>query len=705
MEPADQTPSESGKSPSSMHKRWDAEIKAFLKRARHFRKTGNMVSNRYRDEECKEIEGVNTFRINLFYKNIRTLQAMLYGNAPKIDVKREFDDPDDDVARVAANITERLLTRDVSAPGNSLSCTLQQCLQDRLLPGLGVARLSYTFEADEDENGAKITDERVLEHYVHWQDFAWGWARVWTEVPWVGFRSWLTKEEVEKRFGAKIASKIEYQKQKVSEKDTEAEEIEPDADDNVEKAEVWEIWCKADKKVYWYSSGAPLILDHKDDPLQLEGFFPMPTPMMANLTTRQVMPKADFTMAQDLYNEVDVLQTRISMITRAIKVVGVYDKSSDGVKRMMEEGFENDLIPVDNWAMFAEKGGLKGQIDWFPTEEVSRVLANLRGELSANMEILYEVTGLSDIMRGANTNPYTSDGTNQLKAKFGSIDVQNLQEAFAKFASEMESIKAEIISKHFEPMSIMSASLAQYMPRADWPLIPQAVQLLKSRQFKWRVNIKPESIAMMDYAQLKSERTEYLTAVATFLQSASSLVTQVPQAMPVLLEMLKWGMAGFKGSDYLEGTLDQAIEMAQNMPPPGQDQGQQQAEQMKAQLEQVKHQHEMEKIQAKSQADMQTLMAKHQGEMEKARMELQSAIQEIQAKAAADVQKIREDLQADLTVIKEKMVAELEGERAQAVNAAAESQVEHENNLTEMEVEHQYAKVEARQGNRGASSD
>lgn len=705
METEEQTSYESGESPAKLQKRWEAEIKAFLKRARFFRKNGNTVSSRYRDEETKEVDGINTFRINLFYKNISTVQAMLYGNKPKIDVKREFDDPDDDVARVAAVITERLLSRDISSPGNSLCSVLQQCLQDRLLPGLGVARLRYDAEFYEDQGMEQVSDEVVEEIYVHWQDFAWGWARVWSEVPWVAFRSWLTKDEMKSRFGEKVASNVEYQNQKIAEKDTESTEVEPDAEDNIQKAEVWEIWCKENKKVYWYSPDAPLILDSKDDPLGLDGFFPMPTPMMANLTTRQVMPKADFMFAQDLYNEIDVLQTRISMITRAVKVVGVYDKSSEGVQRMLTEGFENDLIPVDNWAMFAEKGGLKGQIDWFPTEDISRVLSNLRNELNSSMELLYEVTGLSDILRGANTNPYTSDGTNQLKAKFGSISVQSLQEDFARFASEMESVKAEIIGKHFSPVSIINGSLAHYLPKADHPLVPGAVELLKSRQFKWRVNIKPESIAMMDYAQLKSERTEYLTSVATFIQSATSMVQQVPQALPILLEMLKWGMAGFKGSDYLEGTLDQAIEAAANMPPPGQDQGAQQAEQLKRENDQLRHQQEMQKIQAKSQADTQLMQLKFDNEMQKLREEAAANLQEISAKSQADIRKIMEDLRADLATIARSQQADEAVEASQAVNAAAEQQVEHENTLTEMELEHRYATLEAGQRNRESSTD
>jgi len=716
---SDESAEPSTNSAKDLHKFWDKELRAFNKRADKFQKNGNIVVDRYRDEDTKQLAGTNDFRINLFWKTVKTLKAMLYGSTPKIEVKREFGDPDDDVARVAAVILKRMLSANTAPSGDGLAPVLRQSLEDRLLPGCGVARVVYEVEVEQGEDGQeKLAYEGCKEQYVHWQDFAWGWARTWELIPWVGFRSFLTKEQVEKRFGEKIASSLSYQKQKVSEsKDSISD---PDQDDNIAKAEIWEFWHKDDQKVYWYCKDSPLILDEKEDPLNLDGFWPCPKPMFSNLSTREVMPKADYLMAQDLYNKVDTLETRINMITKAIKVVGVYDQGSTGIKRMMEEGFENDLIPVDNWAAFADKGGIQGQIDWLPIDQVAGVLQQLRQELGATMNTLYEVTGLSDIMRGGNTDQYTSDGTNQLKAKFGSIEVQTLQDEFARFASDLEELKAEVISKHYSPETIYKNSSAQFLPQADQMLIGPAIELISSPTLKWRIDIKPESIAMVDYAQLKSERTEYLTSVATFLQSAAGLVQSVPGSLPVLLEMLKWGMAGFKGSDYLEGTLDKAIEMAAKQPPPGQDDGKAQAEQQKMQLEiqkiQTQLQADMQVIQAKSQADVQIAQVKAQVDLQHEMADHQNAMQEVAAKSHADMMRIIESLKADLQVLQAKVQVEEAKEVSQAQNNSAEEQVTFEHDLEKQFVQHELdlqriqeeavnAEMEARLKNRGADKN
>lgn len=697
---SDDSPDE--KTPTGWHRYWNKEKAAADKRLRTFTRQGNAVVARYLDERdggdaLRDASTEIPSRLNLFWKNITTLQSMLYGNTPQIDVAREHHDPDDDVARVASTIFQRILQTDIEASGEDLPTALKAALQDRLLPGMGNCRVRYTYSAStvksinpqtlEPEEMEQIDEESVPVDYVHWQDFLWGWGRTWTELPWISFRSFLTKEEVKKRFSGKIASSLEYKNQLPSgDKDNAAQSSFADSDqkNNVQKAEIWEFWCKKTKKVYWYSEGADIILDIKDDPLELQGFWPVPRPMSANLTTTLFQPKADYIMAQDLYAEIDVLQSRITTITRAIKVVGVYDKGAgDSVGRMLQEGRENQLIPVDNWAMFAEKGGLQGTIQWFPVQEVVATLQVLQTIQKVTIEQLYEVTGMSDVMRGANTDQYTSDGTNQMKAKMGSISIQALQDEFARFASDLEALKAEVISKHYSPESIVKQSSAMYLPEPDKPLIGPALELMQSPDVKWRVDIRPESIAMVDYAQLKQERTEYLTAVATYLQSATSMAKEVPESLPILLEFLKFGMVGFKGSDYMEGMLDQAIDLAKKAPPKEDNQAQQQQ-----QMAQMAMQMEMQKIQAKSAADMQAIQAKSQAELEKIRMDNQANMAEFQAKGQADLQKIMADLQADMQIINAKLDADLQREEAQSTMAIAEAEVDHSNAVVEEEQDH-----------------
>jgi hypothetical protein len=683
--------------PEGQYNFWTLEMEAARKRLRHWRKQSNDISRRYVDDRVgsqgTDIEGRagkaegagGMFRLNIFHSNIKTVMDMLYGQLPRVDVSRVDHTGNDDIARVAAEMMERMLRIDVQNNGETYSGMFHSTLQDRLLGGLGCTRVRYSFseeeikleeamEVDDDDDDdevegnflgseggeeeveeeveeiyeSRITDEQAPTDYVYWDDILWGWCRNYTGMPWQGFRSYLSKDEVTKRFGEKAGNDVQLKQQGVNQNPEGV--TDPDMSSAWQKAEIWEIWDKASKKVIWVSPGTPYTLDTKDDTLQLRNFFPAPEFFLANATNTLYVPTPDFHMAQDLYNEIDVLQTRVAILTEAVKVVGVYDAAADGIKRMFKEGIENDLIPVDNWALFAEKGGIQGSIDWVPIVDVVNALNKLIEVRDQTIQLLQQVTGMSDIMRGQLDNQYEGVGQTQEKAKFGSARIQALQDEFAGFIANLMQLKAEVICKHFSPETIFAQSNMEFSPDRD--KAGAAIEMMKKGDtLPFRVKIQPETMAMQDYAQLQQERAAYLNGLSTFIQSATPLIQQDPRSLPFLLQMLKWAMAGFKGSSEIEGVLDQAIETMsqpeeqQEKPDPEQAKAQQAAE-----LQQTKHQNALaedaqkhsqalELRLADQQADIITREAEIEMEAQANDRATQNELRVIGAKMEADVQK------------------------------------------------------------------
>lgn len=474
--------------------------------------------------------------------------------------------------------------------------------------------------------------EDVEVDYVNWRDQRWSPARTWNEVRWWAFKAAMSRDECVERFGEKLGKDIPFAK-KASAQNYYGDAVNAAEHDPWGRADVWEIWSKEQGKVFWFNDGMDVILDVKDDPLGLEGFWPFPKPMVSNATTSSFMPRPEFLLAQDLYDEVDVLSTRINMIQRAIKVVGVYDRSSTGVQRMLTEGVDNELIPIDNWAMFAEKGGIKGVVDFLPIEQLAAALQILQGVRQEAIQLLYQVTGMADIMRGA-SEPGSTATEQAIKARFASVRIQALQDEFARFASDLQRIKSEIISKHFEPQTIAERSNLMNTPDAQYA--QQALALVKDyRKAAFRVEVKPEAVSLTDFAALKQERMEFVTALGGLVQQTAPLVQSMPGSMPFVLEIVKWAMAGFKGGSSIEGVLDQAITAAQQ-------QAQQQAAQgpppdPKVEAEKLKAQTAVQTTQAKAQTDMQLGQVKSIGEHRKLQAETQAELMKIQAQTQSDL--------------------------------------------------------------------
>ena len=675
------------------------ELKASEKMLRKWHKLADKIVGKFLGKNSTGSGGTDVagrFRLNLFHSNTTTLQSMLYGNTPKIDVSRRHADANDDIARVATLTLNRLLNLDVQDNGAEIDSVLRAALQDRLLGGLGCAKVRYNIETALNEQGEEqMTSESAPIEYWHWGDVSWGWARTWAEVPWVAFRSYLTKEEIEERFGEEAAENIPMKQQKASTSDENSGDTDTDTDSSGMKGEVWEMWHKDKRQVCWFSLGYDKILDTKEDPLGLRNFYPCPPFFLANPTTSLYLPTPDYKLAEDLYNEIDKLQERISVITDAVKVVGVYDASNAEIQTMLNHGTDNNLIPVSNWALFGEKQGLKGQIDWMPLGDIVNALDKLRDLRSEAIGLLQQVTGMSDIMRGELGSSYEGVGQSQMKAKFGSIRVQALQDQFARFATDLFQIKAEIIAKHFSEETIAKRSNMQYSFDAD--KLPEAIALIKNPEAaQLRVEIRPESVAMVDYAALKSERTEFLTALATYMQSAGPLIEADPNAKPFLLQMLQWGLSGFKGASEIEGVLDRAIEAATQEQKQGEGDKPDpalQAAQMAQQLEQMKQQGEMGKIQAKAQADtqlrqqdmeadIQTAMENHRMKLEEINADMNRSLTETQAKLQSDL--LLEQVQAQTNI--QQTQATMQGEIQKDI-VTAELDIAMEGNKTANKIE------------------
>ena len=642
------------KTKAGWQKRWTAEMTAANKRVRRWHKQGNRINARYQDRRGADSdhEGVNdSFRVNLFHSNTKTLREMIYGNPPKTEVSRKHADAQDDQARVASTILDRMLNNCVEDSGDDTLSVLGHCLTDRLLPGMGLARLRYEYESEIEEvepiydefgevyeegfEREVIVDEKTPIEYVHWDDFRWGWARTWSAVPWIGFRTYITKDKATKRFGAAVAKKLNYKNKSIpalEEKQLSSEEVA----DAWDRAEVWEIWDKNEKQVFWWSPGQDKILDIKDDPLRLTGFWPMPEPMIANPTTSLLLPQPDFAIAQDLYNQIDALETRIAIITTAVRVVGVYDSAEPAIKRMMQEGMENDLIPVENWAAFSEGGAIDGKVVWMPIEEIASVLDKLVGQRADAMALLYEVTGMSEIMRGANGPDRETAEASAGKRQFASVRVQGLSEDFARFASDLMRLRAEVIGRHFSTETIIRQS--NIMASFDADIAESAVELIKDPDMAlWRIKIEPESLAMLDYQALKRDRMEFIQALAQFMQSAMPLAEMDKNAIPPLLQILKWSMSGFKGSNEIEGVLDKAID-GMLKAGPQQESEEPSPEQLKMQAQAEKHQQSMELESLKHQNNMQQEMAKFQNSMKELQAEMQKELKVIMAEMRASIQ-------------------------------------------------------------------
>ena len=641
---------------------WEARVPRIIKRYRDDSRTRNNPNARF----------------NILWSNVQVIKPAIFARLPRPDVSRRFRD-NDPIGRVASMMLERALEYEVEHYTDYKSA-MDNAVLDRLLGGRGTAWVRYephivgdgdlntgiagqmpedglqiTEDADESEtqNAELVESQERIEYecapvdYVHWRDFGHTVARTWEEVTAVWRKVYMSRQALIDRFGEELGGKIPL-------------DTKPDTDRWATKqmvaehyqACIYEIWDKEQGKVFWISKSMGEILDEKDDPLQLEGFFPCPKPMYATLTTDSLEPVPDFVLYQDQAKQLDTLADRIDGLVNALKVRGVYDASEPSLARLFSEGENNTLIPVKNWAAFAEKQGMKGAIDLVDITPIAQALTMAYQAMEQIKGQIYEIMGIADIQRGQ-TDPNETLGAQIIKSNNAAGRLKNMQHAVVDFATELLCIKAQIICKHFTDDTIVKISGAMQLSPQDQALVPQALQLLKDEPAKnFRIEVTSDSMIYQDEQQEKADRMEFLQAMSGFLQQAIPAAQTTPEITPVLMEMLKFGVTAFKAGKGLEGLIDETADQFRNQTKAME--GQPKPPPVEVQKIQAQSQAKIQEMQMSVQLEQQKMAA--QIEMEKAKQEYQA--QENQLKFQLEEQRNAQDREMEMKLAQMKMMTE-----------------------------------------------
>jgi hypothetical protein len=678
--------------------RWVKEIELYESKASEWETKAKKILRRYKDE--RNARETKESRYNVLWSNIQTLLPALYSKNPKPDFQRRFLDADP-VGRVACQVLERATS--FTLDKEDFFLTARQCVTDRLLPGRGTVWIRYVphfaeggegmlgnegpeIDDDADANqapdvpqtassGEPIVDveyEEIDIDYVHWSDFGHTIARTWQEVRAVWRICYLTREELVKRFGADKGRRVPLDYKPEDLKGQEVTEYQ-------QKARIYEIWDKSTKKVYWLSKGMMFEpLDVRDDMLGLEDFFPCPRPMLPNHANDTVIPIPDYAMYQDQANQLDDLTSRAKLLADALRVVGVYDSSTPGLQQLLSGGYENRLVPVDSWAAFAEKGGMKGAVELLPMDMIAQTLLSLYDTREKVKQDLYEITGMADIIRGS-TDPDETYGAQKIKSNWASIRLVDMQAEVQRFARDVVVLVAEVLANQFDIKTLAEISgyplmtaqekqIAQMIQQAGGqlpddmekpfsePTWEEVDKLLRDSNMRhFRLDIETDSTLKMDQMQEKQDRTEFLTAVGGFLKSAEGAD---PALMPLLGQMLMFAVRAFPVGKQMESCLQETVDalekrakQAMQNPPPN--------------PAQIKAQTDIQIAQAKNQSDLQQNLAEIQARVKADEAErvaqAQADAAERQAQMIADQAKMR--MEAQLEAMKAQQDAHLEQQR------------------------------------------
>lgn len=560
-------------------------------------KRARRVIDRFADE--RRDADTSRARFNVLWSNVETMKPFFYSATPKPVVAPRVD-AGDEVAATAAEVLERALSFFIAEEG--FGSTLRYVRDDYLLAGRGTAWVRYVphieplqvategdtlgNEGDEAETPPpeQVAFEEVISDFVLWRDFGHTVARTWEEVDCVWRRVKMSRKALEARFGEEVGGKVTL------DCSAHGEDRAREPDEDQYRAEVYELWCKSEKRAVWFTRSHSDLLDDQQDPLGLPHFFPCPRPVYATLRTDSLVPIPDYVEYQDQAAELDDLTARIDALTDAIKCAGIYDKNFPALERLLQDGHDNELVPVESWAALVEKGGLNGSFDLLPMQEIAETLMLLYKARHAVKADLYEITGMSDIIRG-NTAPEETATAQTIKSHFVTRRLAERQAEVERFARNLIDIMGHVIAGHFSsetlaritgmrlipdvatkralqvqaqgggqpgvPAPPVAPELVEALGRPSWDEVMALLRDRPGRRF--RIDIETDSLVAPDNAQEQAARTQFLETAGQFLNSAVQAGAQTPEMVPLLGRMLMFGVRGFRVGRELDDAFEQFV--------------------------------------------------------------------------------------------------------------------------------------------------
>lgn len=587
---------------------WLTRVDAANKRDKDWKKEAKSFYDRYDNEKSKDADnsvsgdGVGEGAYNLLYSNTSILQPTLYSTTPNADVRRRFRD-EDPLGKLAAKALERSLDFTISA--SCLDDEMSDTVFDMLIAGRGVARVKYKPTIDTKQIQAAdgtmqefdyVVDERVVPELVPWDKFKiLDKAKRWNEVTAICFEHDMTKDELVDYFGEEIASKVKLNELT----DDEMKDLGKDTDiEKLKTATVYEIWDKDEKEALFISpTYKEDYLLRTEDPLHLQYFWPVPRPMYYVNTTKSLVPVPLTRLYRRQLRELDHVTVRISKVTDAMRIRGLYPSNITEIAAVAQ-GDDNDWIPVENASaiMAMGPGGLERAIWVWPIEKLPGVLQQLYVARDQIKQSIYEIIGISDILRGA-TKASETLGAQQIKAKSGSIRISRAQKEVARFVRDLLNMMSEIMVDRFSEQTFAAMTNMQ-LPTADQvnmaktvmaqtqqtgqPPSPKAqavlaqpswndvMGLLKDDKLRsYRVDIETDSTISDQLNQDMADLAAVLQSIGQVIQGAAPAVQSgilpAQAVIEIILAIARHARLGSAIEDAIEEHQGQGVPMLQQL--------------------------------------------------------------------------------------------------------------------------------------------
>ena len=249
---------------------------------------------------------------------------------------------------------------------------------------------------------------------------------------------------------------------------------------------------------------------------------------------------------------VPCIQT-LAHLAQFLQVSGVYD----GAFHRLSDIFEKDvtLVSISDFDRLKASGGIRGVIDFIPIEQYILALEQLAKRRDDVVKRIFEITGVSDIMRGSSNERETATAVEK-KTNFGTLRNQDRQNDMQRFLADLYRIKADMICTCFTPDTL--AGFVNVSEGYTENVIQEAVSLLKQDKLRGML-LHVESTGIVNTQEEILRTTQGVQILQDLLKDAMSFVSAQPLLLPIYKQMMMTVIGQMPQARSFESVLDQTF--------------------------------------------------------------------------------------------------------------------------------------------------
>ena len=527
------------------------------------------LKNYFKDAETCEKAYHNTdMNYNVFYSNVEILNANLCISNPKPDIQRRFlkrlekDKLKSNTYAMVAKVLNGAV--EFVSDASDLDEQLSIAVKNSVINGRGILWLDYEPTIETNELGEEyVSDREIRIESLNPQEFLYSSAEKEKDIWWVARRHLLSREDIKRRFNY---SPTEPELQFKQEDETQ-----------LKRGEVWEIWDKNSRKRAFIllSDVRQKFLEVVDDPYKLDGFFPCDT---LEFVTNYTTPIPEYMIYRKQADLLEVVCKKAAQVEDEVKYVTLIGSQDKGIAQRITAAQNGDVlsIPTDNMV-----GAAESLIATTPVDKAILLLEHLQAEKEKLKQNIYDITGISDIMRGATDSQETATAQ-KIKGLFGSLRFQTRQKKVQNFRRNIYKLIAEIIAEHYDEQTLsemtctylptdedkMNIVLAQKQGLASQdqlneltePTWGDVMYILRNDKLRnYTVDIETVATAFDDLEQQNAAIKDLTNLYLSMVQYSDSLS---PATLKGFIPLIKMNLSSVKISSAVGNQLEEAIESA-----------------------------------------------------------------------------------------------------------------------------------------------